>query len=41
MNNAVYRKIIESVKKHRDIKLATTDAKRNHFLSELNYHTTI
>ena len=30
---------MENVRKHRDIKLATTDEKRNKLVSEPNYHT--
>ena len=41
MNNAVSRKIMENITKHRDIKLATTEPRRNYLVSELNYHTTI
>ena len=40
MNNAIFRKTMENVKKHRDIKLVTTDKKRNKLASEPNYHTT-
>ena len=40
LNNSVFRKIIENVRKHRDIKLVTTDKKRNQLVSEPNYHTT-
>ena len=40
MNNFVFGKTIENVRKHRDIKLVTTDAKRNKLVSEPNYHTT-
>ena len=39
MNNAVFRKTMENIRKHRDIKLVTTDKKRNKLLSESNYHT--
>ena len=40
MNNFVFGKTIENVRKHRDIKLVTTDEKRNKLVSEPNYHTT-
>ena len=40
MNNAVFRKRMENVRKHRDIKLVTTDKKRNQLVSEPNYHIT-
>ena len=39
MNNAVFRKTMENIRKHRDIKLVTTDKKRNKLVSEPNYHT--
>ena len=39
MNNSVFGKTMESVRKHRDIKLATTDVKRNKLVPEPNYHT--
>ena len=39
MNNAVFGKIMENVRKHRDIKLVKTDHKRNKLVSEPNYHT--
>ena len=31
---------MEHVRKHRDIKLATTERRRNYLVSEPNYHTT-
>ena len=40
MNNAVSLKTMEHVRKHKDIKLATTEKRRNCLVSELNYHTT-
>ena len=39
MNNAVFGKTMENVRKHRDIKLVKTDKKRNKLVSELNFHT--
>ena len=39
MNNSVFGKTIENIRKHRDIKLVTTDKKRNKLVSEPNYHT--
>ena len=40
MNNDVFGKTMENVRKHRDIKSVTTDKKRNQLASEPNYHTT-
>ena len=39
MNNSVFGKTMENVRKHRDIKLVKTDCKRNKLVSEPNYHT--
>ena len=39
MNNAVFGKTMENVRKHRDIKLVAIDGRRNQLVSELNYHT--
>ena len=40
MNNAVFGKTMENVRKHRDIRLVTTDKRRNQLVTEPNYHTT-
>ena len=39
MNNVVFGKTMENIRKHRDIKLVTTDKKRSKLVSETNYHT--
>ena len=39
MNNAVFGKTMENVRKHRDIKLVKTDKKRNKLVSEPIFHT--
>ena len=38
MNNAEFGKTMANVRKQRDIKLVTTDRKRNQLVSEPNYH---
>ena len=40
MNDAVFGKAMENVRKHRDIKLITAERRRNYLVSEANYHTT-
>ena len=40
MNNAVFGKTLENVRRQRDIKLVTTDKRRNRLASEPNYHIT-
>ena len=40
MNNAVFRKTMQNVRKHRDIKLVRTERRNNYLVSEPNYHTT-
>ena len=39
MNNSVFGKTMENIRKHRDIKLVTTYKKRSKLVSEPNYHT--
>ena len=40
MINAVSGKTIENVGKHRNIKLVTTERRRNYLVLESNFHTT-
>ena len=39
MNKSVFGKTMENIRKHRDIKLLTTDKKRRKLVSEPKYHT--
>ena len=39
MNNSVFGKTMENIRKHREIKPVTTDKKRSKLVSEPNYHT--
>ena len=40
MNNAVFGKTMENIRKRRDVKLVTTKRRRNYLVSEPNYYTT-
>ena len=39
MNNPVFEKTMENVRNHRDIKLVTTETRRNYLVLEPKYHT--
>ena len=39
INNSVFGKTMDNIRKHRDIKLVTTDKRRSKLVSEPNYHT--
>ena len=41
MNNSVFGKTLENIRKDRDIKLVTTNKKKSKLVSEPNYHTKI
>ena len=40
MNSSIFGKTMENVRKHRDLKLVTTEEKRIKLVSEPNCHTT-
>ena len=40
MNNVVFGKVMKDVRKNRDIKLVSTEKRRNYLVSELNFPTT-
>ena len=40
MNNVVFVEAMENVRKCRDIKLVTTERRKNYLVSEPNYHST-
>ena len=40
MRNAIFGVTMENVRKHRDIKLVSTERRRNHLVSKPNYHAT-
>ena len=40
INNAVFGKTMENIKRQRDIKLVTANKRRNYLLSQPNYHRT-
>ena len=39
MSNSVFRKTMENVRNHRDIKLLTSDKRRKQLVSDPNYHS--
>ena len=39
-SNAVFEKTVKNARKHVNIKLVTTEKRRNYLVSEPNYHTT-
>ena len=41
MNYAVFRKTMDNVRKHKDIKLVTTERRKNYLVWKPNFYTTI
>ena len=41
MINPVFGKSLENLRKHRDVKLLTTERRRNYLVSEPIYHITV
>ena len=40
MDNTIFGETNENVRKHRNIKIVTTERRRNYLVKEPNYHTT-
>ena len=40
LNNSVFGKAMENVRKHRNIKFVTKNKRKNYLVSQPNYHTT-
>ena len=40
MNNAVFERTIENIRKYKDIKLVKTERRMHYLVSELNFYST-